>query len=272
MDDLSRLCIHTVTTKPWSIDIAIERYARAGVHGITLWRDAIAGHDPEKLRKQISDAGLEVVSLCRGGFFPSHEAEKRRTAVEENRRVIEEAASVGAPLIVLVCGSDPEQPLETSRRQIEDAIGELAPYAAERGVTLAIEPLHPMYADTKSAFNTLGSANDACEAIGAKNVGVAVDVYHLWWDPALPAEIARCGRNGTLRAFHVCDWRVPSRDFLLDRALMGEGCIDVPSIRSAVDSAGFSGFIEVEIFSSEYWSSDQSAFLERIVTAYREHV
>lgn len=267
-----KLCIHTVTTKPWSIEIAIEQYARAGVGGITVWRDALAGRDPRAVGARIRDAGLSVVSLCRGGFFPSADPAQREAAITENLECIDEAEALGAPLIVLVVGADPRQSLEESRAQIAEGIARVAPRAAEAGVKLAIEPLHPMYADTRSAINTLGEANDMAEALSLASVGVAVDVYHLWWDPNLAAEIDRCGRLGKLYAFHVCDWRSPTEDLLLDRGLMGEGCIPIRQIRSWVEGAGFRGFNEVEIFSTRHWASDQSVFLTKIIEAYDEYV
>jgi len=272
MSDLSRLCIHTATTKPWSVEIAIEQYARAGVAGITVWRDALSDRDPAAVGRRIRDAGLEAVSLCRGGFFAAVERETRRRAVEENLRAVEEAAALGAPVVVLVCGADSGQALETSRRQIVEGIGAISARAREAGVRLAVEPLHPMYADEKSAISTMQSANDICDEISAQNVGVAVDVYHIWWDPNAPAEIRRCGAAGRLFAFHVCDWRVPTGDLLLDRALMGEGCIDVPRFRRIVEESGFEGYHEVEIFSTRYWSMDQSNYLDQIIEAYRRQV
>lgn len=272
MEDLSKLCVHTITTKPWPLATAVEAYARAGVKGITVWQDAIKEVGPREARKLIEAQGLEVVSYCRGGFFPSSEAQAREKALENNRQMMREAAELGAPLLVLVCGAAPDQPLTTSRDQIQAGIESLIPLAEELGVILAIEPLHPMYADTRSAVNTLGQANDMAEAIDSPWVGIAVDVYHLWWDPALEAEIQRCGASGNLSAFHVCDWRVPTEDLLLDRGLMGKGCVPVKQIRSWVEAAGFQGFNEVEIFSNRYWAMDQQDFLDQIVAAYRDHV
>ena len=159
--------------------------------------------------------------------------------------------------------------LNESRQQIKEAIQSLLPHAESAGVKLAIEPLHPMYADTRSAVNTLSQANDMAEEIQSPWVGVAVDVYHLWWDPSLEQEIKRCGKNGNLFAFHICDWNVPTTDMLNDRGLMGEGCINVPLIRSWVEDAGFTGFNEVEIFSNTFWKTDQSEFLRKIITAYK---
>jgi sugar phosphate isomerase/epimerase len=268
--DLSRLCLHTITTKPWSIEEAARNYETSGVKGITVWRDALVNRNIRQTGQMLRQHGLSVVSLCRGGFFPSREPEKRRAAIEENRRAIEEAFSLGTDKMVLVCGADPSQSLEDSREQIHDGIAAILPEASAAGVRLAIEPLHPMYADTRSAINTMEQANEMAEALNSPWVGVAVDVYHLWWDPALESEIKRCGLNNNLVAFHICDWKSPTADMLNDRGLMGEGCIPIRKIRSWVEDAGFRGFIEVEIFSNEYWKMDQSEFLEKIVKAYKE--
>ena len=270
--DLSRLCVHTITTKPWDIETAVERYAKAGVKGISVWRDVLAGRSIHATGNMIRGQGLEIVSLCRGGFFPHTTAQGRQQAINDNLLAIEEAAELGASLIVLVCGADPAQSAEVSRQQIYEGIAAILPQAEAAGVRLAIEPMHPMYADTRSAINTLAQANDMALAFSSPWVGVAVDVYHLWWDPALQQEIARCGKNGHLFAFHVCDWRVPTRHLLLDRALMGEGCIPIRQIRHWVEATGFTGFHEVEIFSEEYWSQDQQTFLHRILQAYIDHV
>mgnify|MGYP006277828729 CR=1 FL=1 len=296
MEDLSRLCIHTVTTKPLSLKEAVDAYTARGVTGITVWQDALAsfsdtvagggtavgaagGAAPGELRAGarraralIRDAGLDTVSLCRGGFFPAADKGGRARALEQNITAVEVAAELGAPLVVIVPGADPALPLAESRNQIAEGMAKTADRAAALGVKLAVEPLHPMYADTRSAINTMEAANDLCDRLDHPAVGVAVDVYHLWWDPHLEEEIRRCGESGRILAFHVCDWRSPTRDLLLDRGLMGEGCIDIKGIRGWVEDAGFAGPIEVEIFSSEYWSGDQMEFLDRIVEAYKEHV
>jgi sugar phosphate isomerase/epimerase len=267
-----RLCIHTITTKSWAIEAAVTKFAAAGVKGITVWRDALAGRDITRTGQLIRDQGLSVVSLCRGGFFPGKTAGERQKAVDDNRRAIAEAHALGAPLIVLVCGAVPGQSLVESRQQIVDGIAALLPECEATGVKLAIEPLHPMYADSRSAVNTLGQANDMVETLKSPLVGVAADVYHLWWDPALESEIARCGRLKALFAYHVCDWRTPTIDLLNDRGLMGEGCIPLRQIRSWVKAAGFTGFNEVEVFSTRLWAMDQDEYLARIVRAYREYV
>lgn len=272
LTDLSRLCIHTITTKPWGIEDAAKNYASNGVSGITVWRDALNGRNIKKTSEMIRQHGLSVVSLCRGGFFPGRELKKREAAIDDNRKAIEEAFELGTKLIVLVCGADPAQSLDDSRKQIRDGIATILPEAEAAGVKLAIEPLHPMYADTRSAINTLAQANELAETLNSPWVGVAVDVYHLWWDPNLEKEIKRCGNNNSLLAFHVCDWKSPTLDFLNDRGLMGEGCIPIRKIRSWVEATGFNGFIEVEIFSTEYWKLDQFLFLDNIITAYKAHV
>lgn len=269
---LDRLCIHTITTKPWAIETSVAKFAAAGVKGITVWRDTLAGRDIKKTGQLIRDQGLSIVSLCRGGFFPAATAADRAKALDDNRLAISEAHALGAPLIVLVCGAVPGQSLVESRKQITDGIATLLPECKAANVKLAIEPLHPMYADSRSAVNTLGQANDMVEALKSPYVGVAADVYHLWWDPALEAEIARCGKLNALFAYHVCDWRTPTTDLLLDRGLMGEGCIPLRQIRAWVEAAGFKGFNEVEVFSNRLWAMDQDEYLKKIVQAYRDHV
>ncbi|MCY7350335.1 MAG: sugar phosphate isomerase/epimerase [Cytophagaceae bacterium] len=268
LTDLSQLCIHTITTKPWPIETAATRFSEAGVGGITVWRDALAGRNIRATGQLLRDENLTIVSLCRGGFFSHSEVSGRQAAIDDNRKAIDEAAELGAPHVVLVCGAVPGQPLTESRKQIRDGIAAVLDHAEAAGVKVAIEPLHPMYADNRSAVNTLGQANDMAEELASLWVGVAVDVYHLWWDPTLEQEIARCGKNGNLTAFHICDWKTPTTDFLNDRGLMGEGCINVRQIRGWAEAAGFNGFNEVEIFSTTYWSGDQIVFLEKIKHAY----
>lgn len=269
--DLSRLCIHTATTKPWPVETAMEKYATAGVTGITVWRDALEGRQPARVGEQIRACGLEVVSLCRGGFFPSTTEAGRQQAIDDNRRAIEQAAALGAPLVVLVCGAALGQSLECSRSQIIDGIAAILPDAEAAGVKLGIEPLHPMYADDRSAINTMAQAHAACDRLDHPLVGIAVDVYHVWWDDTLPAQIALAGEKGRLFAFHICDWLTPTRHLLTDRGLMGEGCIDLRGIRAQVEAAGFQGHHEVEIFSTRWWESDQDAYLAQITAAYLDH-
>ena len=270
--DLSRLCVHTITTKPWSIEAAVENYASAGVKGISVWRNVFEKTSPKEVGSLLGSSELTAVSLVRGGFFPGETEKQRQAAIDDNLKALEEASAIGAPLIVLVCGAVPGLPLDKAREQIRRGIEAVLPAAGKLKVKLAIEPLHPMYADSRSAINTLKQANDICDALGDPLVGVAVDVYHLWWDPELPEQIARCGRNGKLMAFHVCDWKTPTQDILNDRGLMGEGCIPIRQIRGWAEQAGFNGFHEVEIFSNHWWQQDQKKFLEEIKKAYLEYV
>ena len=271
LTDLSRLCVHTITTKPWPLEQAAQQFAKAGIGGITVWRDALSGRDIAAAGRMLRELNLEVVSLCRGGFFPAPTPAGRQAAIDDNLKAIDEAAALGAPMVVLVCGAVPGQSLTESRKQIRDGIAACLPHAAAAGVKLAIEPLHPMYAGDRSAINTLAQANDMAEDLRSPWVGIAVDVYHLWWDPDLENQVKRCGKNGHLAAFHVCDWKTPTLDMLNDRGLMGEGCIDIRQIRGWVEAAGFNGFNEVEIFSTSYWQQDQNLFLDKIKEAYVRH-
>jgi sugar phosphate isomerase/epimerase len=266
--DLNKLCIHTITTKSWSIEEAAENYNRIGVKGISVWRQYLENRDIVKTGEMLRSYDLDIVSLVRGGFFASTSLDKRNSSIEDNKKAIDEAAALGAPMIVLVCGADPSQSLETSRTQIQKGIEAILSYAIDNQVKLAIEPLHPMYADIRSAINTLSQANDMAEAINSDHVGIAADVYHLWWDPDLERQLMRCGQNDNLYAFHICDWMSPTVDLLNDRGLMGEGCIPINKIRSWAEAAGFKGYNEVEIFSDRLWAGDQKQFLDKIVKQY----
>lgn len=269
MTDLARLSIHTMTTKPWTLAQSADALAQAGVAGITVWRQHLQPYGAAAGRKLIADAGLTCTALCRGGFFPARDAAGRQAAIADNRAAIADAHALGAPMLVLVCGAVPGLPLGESRRMIEDGIRAIEPEARAAGVVLAIEPLHPQYAADRSAITTLGEARRLCECIASPWVRIALDVYHVWWDPEVVDEIARCGSAGLTAGFHICDWRVPTRDPLNDRAIMGEGVIEVAALRRQVRAAGFTGFDEVEIFSDELWAQDQGAVLARIIAAYR---
>lgn len=264
----AKCCLHTITLRRWTIDYLIQRCSSAGIGGITVWRDALTGRDIRKTGNNIRSAGIEVVSLCRGGFFPAPTKEERAAAIEDNISAIHDASELGAPMLVLVCGALPGQSLHESREQIRGGIEACIKVAESSGVKLAIEPLHPMYAGDRSAINTIAQANAMAEYFDSPFVGVAVDVYHLWWDPTLQAEIMRCGKNNNLFAFHICDWMVPTMDMLNDRGIMGEGCINVAEIKKWVEDAGFQGYNEVEIFSDRHWNSDQEEYFEKIKQAY----
>ena len=271
LTDFSKLCIHTLTTKPWNLKECVENYSAAGIHGITIWRNVLEGQNLKVCKQILDDHNMDVVSIARGGFFPSTDKTERQKAIDDNLLAIDQAAGLGAPVIVLVCGADGRQSLEKSREQIKEGIIRILPAAKAAGIKLAIEPLHPMYAGDRSAINTLAQANQMCEDINSEFVGVAVDVYHLWWDNMLQHEIKRCGENNHLFAFHVCDWNVPTTDFLNDRGLMGDGCIPVQHIRGWVEEAGFKGYNEVEIFSDKYWAMNQNDYLEKIKKTYLKY-
>lgn len=268
VSDLSKLCVHTQTNKPWNLEECVRNYVAAGVHAISIWRHLLEVSSYTSIRNLLNAHDMAVVSLVRGGFFASEKIQKRETAIDDNLLAIEQAAEIGAPMLVLVCGSDPNQALEVSRDQIREGIQKILPVAKRAGIKLAIEPLHPMYAADRSAITTMAQANDMIETINEASLGVAVDVFHLWWDPDLEEEISRCGKSGSLFAFHVCDWNVPLMDMLNDRGLMGDGCINLKQIRGWVEEAGFRGYREVEVFSDKYWSMDQMEYLEKIKHAY----
>lgn len=271
MNDLSRLAIHTMTTKPWDLPTACTKYSEAGISGVGLWRQWLEERPLAESKRMLDDHGLQAVSLVRSGFYPYTSLPEKRDAFDDNMKALEEAAAVGAPQVVLVCGAKPELSLSENRRHITEGIASLTDYAKKVGVKLAIEPLHPMYADCRSAVNTIGQCNDIIDQIGDESVGIAADVYHIWWDPQLEKEVTRAGKR--IIALHVCDWVTPTNDFLNDRGLMGEGCIDNRGIRQLMEvAAGYGGWIEVEIFSTRHWASDQDAYLSNIIKAYQAHV
>lgn len=265
-----RLAVHTITTKSWPLPVAVDRFAAAGIGGISIWVEAIAGMSNAEVRNTVQASGLKVPALVRGGFFCDPDAQERVCRIDNNRRLIELAGEISAEMLVLVVGATPGERLHIQRGWVRDAIESLIDDAKAANVRLAIEPLHPMYSGDKSCVNRLTQARAMCEAIQNPLVGVAVDVYHVWWDEALESEIKRLGELEALFAFHLCDWRVPTRDMLNDRALMGDGCIDIRSIRKLVEQNGFRGWNEVEIFSEEHWARDQQAFLNDIVERYQD--
>jgi len=262
-----RLAIHTFTTKPWSIDECIENYARHGFGGISIWRETVAGEDLKRVGKKLKDSGLEPISYVRGGFFTGNTAEKRKAAIEDNLRIIRDSEALGLPMIVLVCGATPGQSPSENLDQIEESIRAILPAAEDAGIKLAIEPLHPMYAGDRCAVATMCDANDLCEAIDHPLLGVAADVYHIWWDSKLEQELDRCASANRLFAFHVCDFKADLEHPLLDRELPGEGLGTCARVNQLVKAAGFNGLTEVEIFSRKYWSENQHQFLDKIATS-----
>lgn len=265
-----QLALHTYTTKPWSIHECLENYARAGLGGISIWRETLAGEDLTKVAAHLKDSGLKPISLVRGGFFTGKTPVDRAAALEKNLVALRECEALGLPMMVMVCGATPGQSPRTNYEQIRDGLGALAEEARNAGVALAVEPLHPMYAADRSAINTLKTANDLCEELDQPNIGVAFDVFHLWWDQDLAAETKRCAANGHLLAYHICDWKQQMDDPLLDRGIPGEGVIPLVEIDELVRGTGFSGLAEVEIFSRKWWSENQHHSLRSILAACRK--
>jgi len=249
--DHARLSLNQITTNRWSLADALDGCLRAELPAIGIWRHKIAEVGLPESRRLVRDAGLHVSSVCRGGMFPAATAEERARRIDDNRRAIDEAAELAADTLVLVCGPPPDRDLAAARRMVEDAIAELVPYARERNVAMAIEPLHPMYAAERSCITSLEEANVLADRFDPATVGIVVDVYHVWWDAMLEREIARA--RGRIRGFHVCDWLVPTPDMLMGRGMMGDGCIDIRRIRTLVDATGYAGRIEVEILNQRIW-------------------
>jgi sugar phosphate isomerase/epimerase len=233
--DSARLSLNLITVDHWSLAEAAERCAAAGIGFVAPWRHQLTPDSPRVLR----DAGLRASSLCRGGFFTAAGAD------EDNRRAVEQAASLGAPVLVLVCGPPAGGDLPGARAKIAAGIERLLPHAADHGVRLGIEPLHPMMVGERSAIVTLGEALALARSFGDDHVGVVVDAYHVFWDPRLETELA--GASGLIAGYHVSDWLVPTTDLLAGRGLMGDGIIDLPRVRALVEAAGYDGPIEVEV-------------------------
>ena len=268
--EISRLSLNQITTARWNLQEAVEGCVRANVPWIALWRHKVQEMGLRESKRIITDSGLQVSSLCRGGMFPAATADERETRFDDNRRAVEEAAELGAQTLVLVCGPAPDRDLGAARRMVAEGIERLVPFAASHGIKLAIEPLHPMYAAERSVVNTLAQANELASAYAAEHVGIIVDVFHVWWDPELYAQIERAA--GRILGFHVSDWIVPTPDLLMGRGMMGDGVIDIKSIRQAVEKSGYRGPIEVEIFNQDIWDRPGDDVLAEMKIRYLEHV
>ncbi|MCQ8191057.1 sugar phosphate isomerase/epimerase family protein [Streptomyces rugosispiralis] len=272
MSALSRLSLNQETIKQWSLPELAEGCVKAGVTGVGLWREPVQKYGVEEAAELVRGAGLTVTSLCRGGFFTASEPEARATALADNRRAIEEAATLGTDTLVLVSGGLPPggRDLFAARERIADALAELAPYAADHGVRLAIEPLHPMYASDRCVVSTLAQALDLAERFPAEQVGVVVDTYHIWWDDTVADQIARAGAGGRIAAFQLADWVTPLPEgVLLGRGQLGDGSVDFRWFRERVDATGYTGPIEVEIFNPDLWARDGAEVLAEVADRYR---
>ena len=260
----------------------IEACARHGIRAIDPWRDQVAAIGLDRAGRAMRDAGLELSGYCRGGMFVA-DAAHRLEARDDNRRAVDEAKALGAPCLVLVVGGLPQysragsvasKDIAAARAQIDDATAELLVYAREAKIPLAIEPLHPAYAADRACVNTTKQALDICDRLDPQRsgaLGVALDVYHIWWDPDLLPQIARAGKDRLL-AFHVCDWLVPTKDLLNDRGMMGHGVIDIKSVRGAVEAQGFTGYSEIEIFSNDWWGKPIDEVLQICIARHRSVV
>ncbi|MFF4606789.1 sugar phosphate isomerase/epimerase family protein [Streptomyces sp. NPDC001339] len=271
---LARLSLNQQTVRQWSLPELADGCARAGVAGVGLWRAPVQEYGVAAAARLVRDAGLRVTSLCRGGFFTALDPGERAAALADNRAAIDEAAALGTDTLVLVSGGLPpgSRDLPGARERIADALGELAPYAGERGVRLAIEPLHPMYAADRCVVSTLAQALDIAERFPAGQVGVVVDTYHLWWDDTVGAQIDRAGA-ARIAALQLADWVTPLPEgALLGRGQLGDGAVDLRWFRERVDTAGYRGPIEVEIFNPELWARDGAEVLAEVVHRFRSHV
>jgi sugar phosphate isomerase/epimerase len=273
MPDISQLSINLATVRmQGGLVELIEACARAGVPAVAPWRDQVAAAGLETSVKAIRDAGLEVSGLCRGGMFPAATAAGREAAIEDNRRAVDEAVALGAECLVLVVGGLPEgsRDIEGARAMVEDGIARLLEHSCSARLPLAIEPLHPMYAADRCCVNTLGQALDMAGRLGP-DVGVAIDAYHVWWDPEVEAQIARAGREKRILGYHICDWLVPTRDLLTDRGMMGDGVIDLAGLRAMIEATGYAGFHEVEIFSAlDWWTRPLDEVIATCIARHRD--
>ena len=280
--DPASLSVNTATLrKQWTLPQIVDGLQRHGIRGISVWRDQVAQAGLGDCARRMRDADLIVTGYCRGGMFTALDAAGLAAALDDNRRAVDEALAIGARCLVLVVGGLPKdangapasRDIAGARAMVRDGLAELLDYAAPAGMPLAIEPLHPMYAADRACVNTLAQALDLCEALApldANALGVAVDVYHVWWDPELERQIARAGAARRLFAYHICDWLVPTSDLLNDRGMMGDGVIDLRRIRGWMQSSGYSGLHEIEIFSDRWWSTDPDEVLATCKLRYAE--
>lgn len=273
--DLGRLSLNTATTKKWTLEEAVAGCVRAGIPAIGPWRDRVAEAGLDRAAKLIRNAGLRVSSLCRGGFLTAADADGKAAALADNRAAILEAEALGTSELFLVVGglAPGEKDILAARQRVADRLGELVPFAVEHGIRLVLEPLHPMYAADRALISTLGQALDLAAPYPAAAVGIAVDTFHVWWDPQLREQIARAGREGRIASYQVCDFNLPiAADALLSRGMMGDGVIDFATIGSWVRDAGYTGDIEVEIFRQEIWDADGDEVLAILSQRYAELV
>ncbi len=272
--DLSRFSINQMTVKQLSLPELVDECGRSGVANVGLWREPVQAYGLEATAKLVRDAGLTVTTLCRGGFLTAVDPAERARALDDNRRAVDEAATLGTDTLVLVSGGLPagSKDLHGARERIADALAVLGPYAEDHGVKLAIEPLHPMFASDRCVVSTLAQALDLAERFPARQVGVTVDTYHIWWDDHAPAQIARAGAGGRIHTFQLADWITPLPEGVLNgRGQIGDGSIDMREWKGYVEAAGYSGAIEVELFNDQLWARDGRELLAETAARFVEH-
>lgn len=272
-DPLQRLSLNTATTHGLTVAEATEVAARAGLPAIGLWRDRVAEVGVEKAAALVADAGLRVSSLCRGGFLTAADDEGRQAALDDNRAAIDEAHALDTGELIMVVGGLVDRDLAGARRRVAERLAELAPFARDAGVRLVLEPLHPMYCADRAVISTLAQALDLAAPHSPSQVGVVVDTFHVWWDPALQEQVRRAGAEGRLAAYQICDWNLPiASDALLSRGMMGDGHIDFGPITRWVRDAGYTGDIEVEIFNAAIWAAPAADVVAQMIERYTELV
>ncbi|WP_328657493.1 sugar phosphate isomerase/epimerase family protein [Streptomyces sp. NBC_00334] len=272
--DLTRFSINQMTVKQLSLPELTAACRETGIGNVGLWREPVQAYGVEAAAKLVREAGLRVTTLCRGGFLTAVDPGERARALADNRRAVDEAATLGTDTLVLVSGGLPpgDKDLRAARERIADALAELGPYAERHGVRLAIEPLHPMYASDRCVVSTLTQALDLAERFPAHQVGVTVDTYHIWWDDRAPAQIARAGAGGRIHTFQLADWTTPLPEGVLNgRGQIGDGAIDMREWTAYVETAGYTGPIEVELFNEGLWARDGREVLAETAARFAEH-
>lgn len=269
LHDISRLSLNQITLNRATLKECAEACARRGIQWIAPWRNRVQEIGVAESARILSGNGLRVSSLCRGGFFPAAAAE-RQARIDDNLRAIDEAAELGAECLVLVCGAAPDRDIQSARRMVADGVAALVPHARARGVRLGVEPLHPMFAADRCVIVTLGEALDLALLFDEAEVGVVVDVFHVWWDPCLYAQLQSA--SGRILGYHVSDWVVPLPDIPWGRGMMGDGVIELRRIRQAVEKSGWHGPIEVEIMNQAVWDRPIDSVLDETIQRYLTHV
>lgn len=267
---VSRLSLNQITTPRWSVKEATEACARRGIPSIALWRHKIEECGLNESVRAVVDSGLHVSSVCRGGMFPASSAEERRERIEDNFRAVDQAAVLNADVLVMVVGGASPVGIEAARQMVCDGIANIVPYARSAGVKVGLEPLHPMFAGDRSVLTTIAEALTIAQRYASLDVGLILDVFHIWWDPRVVEQISAA--TGRISGFHVSDWLVPLPDVLLGRGMMGDGIIDIRGLRDAVDYAGYAGPIEVEIMNQEIWDQAPDSVLDRVVETFERVV